>query len=123
MSDTVSLRLGGRAKRRGIIYKHRTTSPSLRVLLLTQEENSPDELTIEITRNTTIDIEWDYTEANPTLLTIKHANYGCIKMQVDEWETYKFNIEPAEGWSIIRVQKYSFSLEVTKDGRVLLIVT
>lgn len=81
-----------------------------------------DELTIEITRNTTIDIEWDYTEANPTFLTIKHADNGCVKMQVDEWETYKFYIEPAEGWSIhtVMLNEEDITSRVGADGELKL---
>jgi hypothetical protein len=59
-----------------------------------------NELTIVVTSNMTIDIDWDYAESNPILLTIKQAENGCTKMVVDKWETYKFYIEPTEGWSI-----------------------
>lgn len=59
-----------------------------------------NELTVEITGNMTIDIDWDYVEPNPVLLTIKQAENGCTKMVVDKWETYKFFIEPSEGWTL-----------------------
>ena len=81
-----------------------------------------NELTIEVSENTTIEIEWDYTEADPTLLTIKHADNGCIKMQVDEWETYKFYIEPAEGWSIhtVMLNEEDITSRVGADGELKL---
>ena len=59
-----------------------------------------NELTVEVTGNMTIDIDWDYVEPNPILLTIKQAENGCTKMVVDKWETYKFFIEPSEGWTL-----------------------
>lgn len=59
-----------------------------------------DELTVEVIGNMIIDIEWDYVESDPVLLTIKQAENGCTKMVVDEWETYKFFIEPSEGWTL-----------------------
>ena len=59
-----------------------------------------DELTVEVIGNMIIDIEWDYVEPDPVLLTIKQAENGCTKMVVDEWETYKFFIEPSEGWTL-----------------------
>lgn len=59
-----------------------------------------NELTVEVTGNMTIDIDWDYVEPNPVLLTIKQAENGCAKMVVNKWETYKFFIEPSEGWTL-----------------------
>lgn len=59
-----------------------------------------NELTVEISGNMTIDIDWDYVEPNPILLTIKQAENGCTKLVVDKWETYKFFIEPSEGWTL-----------------------
>lgn len=59
-----------------------------------------NELIVEVTGNMTIDIDWDYVEANPILLTIKQAENGCTKMVVDKWDTYKFFIEPSEGWTL-----------------------
>ena len=81
-----------------------------------------NELTIEVSENTTIEIEWDYTEADPVYLTIKHADNGCIKMQIDEWETYKFYIEPAEGWSIhtVMLNEEDITSRVGADGELKL---
>lgn len=59
-----------------------------------------NELIVEVTGNMTIDVDWDYVEANPILLTIKQAENGCTKMVVDKWDTYKFFIEPSEGWTL-----------------------
>lgn len=59
-----------------------------------------NELIVEVTGNMTIDIDWDYVEPNPILLTIKQAENGCTKMVVDKWGTYKFFIEPSEGWTL-----------------------
>lgn len=59
-----------------------------------------NELTVEVTGNMTIDIDWDYVEPNPILLTIKQAENGCTKMVVDKWESYNFFIEPSEGWTL-----------------------
>lgn len=57
-------------------------------------------LNLTISGNTTIDINWDYAEPNPTLLTIKHAENGCVKLEVSEWYSYKFHIVPSENWQI-----------------------
>ena len=59
-----------------------------------------NELTVEISGNMTIDIDWDYVEPNPILLTIKQAENGCTKLVVNKWETYKFFIEPTKGWTL-----------------------
>ena len=59
-----------------------------------------NELTVEVTGNMIIDIDWDYVEPNPILLTIKQAENGCTKMVVDKWESYNFFIEPSEGWTL-----------------------
>lgn len=63
-----------------------------------------NELIVEVTGNMTIDIDWDYVEPNPILLTIKQAENGCTKMVVNKWETYKFFIEPSEGWTLHSVE-------------------
>lgn len=57
-------------------------------------------LNLTISGNTTIDINWDYAEPNPTLLTIKHAENGCVQLEVSEWYSYKFHIVPSENWQI-----------------------
>lgn len=81
-----------------------------------------NELTIDVSGNTTIEIEWDYAEADPVYLTIKHADNGCIKMQVSEWDTYKFYIEPAEGWSIhtVMLNEEDITSRVGADGELKL---
>ena len=81
-----------------------------------------NELTIEISGNTTIGINWDshYVEPDPIYLTIKHADNGCIKMQVDEWKTYKFYIEPAEGWSIhtVMFNEEDITSNISDNGEI-----
>lgn len=81
-----------------------------------------NELTIEISGNTTIGIDWDshYVEPDPIYLTIKHADNGCIKMQVDEWDAYKFYIEPAEGWSIhtVMFNEEDITSNISDNGEI-----
>ena len=36
----------------------------------------------------------------PVMLTIKQAENGCVKLEVNSEETYTFHIVPAEGWQI-----------------------
>ncbi len=43
---------------------------------------------------------YEEPEPEPTLLTIKHADNGCVKMEVGNYTTYKFYIEPSDGWSL-----------------------
>lgn len=57
-------------------------------------------LSLTISGNTTIDIDWDYAEPDPTLLTIKQAENGCVQLEVSKWDTYKFHIVPSENWQI-----------------------
>lgn len=45
-------------------------------------------------------IKFEYVEPEPAMLTIKHADNGCIKQQVYYWMSYYFIIEAAEGWKI-----------------------
>lgn len=59
-----------------------------------------NELTFVIKGNTSIDIDWEERENDPVLLTIKQAENGCTKMEVNKWNTYKFYIEPSKGWKI-----------------------
>lgn len=59
-----------------------------------------NELIVEVTGNMTIDIDWDYVEPNPILLTIKQADNGCVKMKVNKWDSYSFVIVPSEYWKI-----------------------
>lgn len=81
-----------------------------------------NELTIEVSGNTTIGIDWDshYVEPDPIYLTIKHADNGCIKMQVDEWDAYKFYIEPAEGWSIhtVMFNEEDITSNISDNGEI-----
>ena len=59
-----------------------------------------NELTFVIMGNTSIDIDWEEREYDPILLTIKQAENGCTKMEVNKWNTYNFYIEPSKGWKI-----------------------
>lgn len=59
-----------------------------------------NELTFVIKGNTSIDIDWEERENDPVLLTIKQAENGCTKMEVNKWNKYKFYIEPSKGWKI-----------------------
>ena len=61
-----------------------------------------NKLTLTISDNTSIDVEWDYNyvEPEPVYLSIKQAEGGCMKMEVDEWSTYEFVVEPSEGWKL-----------------------
>lgn len=59
-----------------------------------------NELTFVIKGNTSIDIDWEERENAPVLLTIKQAENGCTKMEVNKWNKYKFYIEPSKGWKI-----------------------
>lgn len=59
-----------------------------------------NELVIEVTGNMIVDVDWDYMDASPILLTIKQAESGCTKLVVDEWETYIFYIESYDGWKL-----------------------
>lgn len=57
-------------------------------------------LNIEVTQNMNVDVEWEEREENPKLLTIRQAENGCTKMVVNEWDTYRFYIEPSSGWKL-----------------------
>ena len=61
-----------------------------------------NKLTLTISDNTSIDVEWDYNyvEPEPVYLSIKQAEGGCMKMEVDGWSTYEFVVEPSEGWKL-----------------------
>lgn len=70
-------------------------------------------LNIEVTQNLNIEVEWEEREENPKLLTIRQAENGCTKMVVNEWDTYRFYIEPSNGW---RLHSVSFSgLDITSS--------
>ena len=70
-------------------------------------------LNIEVTQNLNIEVEWEEREESPKLLTIRQAENGCTKMVVNEWDTYRFYIEPSNGW---RLHSVSFNgLDITSS--------
>ena len=70
-------------------------------------------LNIEVTQNLNIEVEWEEREENPKLLTIRQAENGCTKMVVNERDTYRFCIEPSNGW---RLHSVSFNgLDITSS--------
>ena len=58
-----------------------------------------NELSLEMTANLSVSIGWS-VEPDPVYLTIRQAESGSMKMEVSEWETYRFYVEPSEGWRI-----------------------
>ena len=61
-----------------------------------------NKLTLTISDNTSIVVGWshNYVEPEPVYLSIKQAEGGCMKMEVDGWSTYEFVVEPSEGWKL-----------------------
>lgn len=71
-----------------------------------------NKLSIEVTGNMTININWVYAE-DPIFLSIKQADNGNVKLKVSMWDSYKVIFEPAEEWIIHSV---SFNgTDVTND--------
>lgn len=79
-------------------------------------------LVVEIKENMTIVVEWEYVTENPVWLTIKQAEGGCVKMEVSEWDTYRFNIEPSEGWRVhtVTYNGEDMTENVEADGLLVL---
>lgn len=79
-------------------------------------------LNIEVTQNMNVDVEWEEREENPKLLTIRQAENGCIKMVVNDWETYRFYIEPSCGWKLHSVSFNGLDItsSVGTDGYISL---
>ena len=79
-------------------------------------------LNIEVTQNMNVDVEWEEREENPKLLTIRQAENGCTKMVVNEWDTYRFYIEPSSGWKLHSVSFNGLDItsSVGTDGYISL---
>ena len=59
-----------------------------------------NELIIEVTGTTTVDISWNYAKETPVFLSIKQADNGNVKLKAGKWDSYQFVFAPAEGWVI-----------------------
>lgn len=44
--------------------------------------------------------DYGYVEPEPAMLTIKHADNGCVKLRVSYYDSYNFVIQPEEGWKL-----------------------
>lgn len=79
-------------------------------------------LNIKVTQNLNVDVEWEEREENPKLLTIRQAENGCTKMVINEWDTYRFYIEPSSGWKLHSVSFNGLDItsSVGTDGYISL---
>ena len=60
-------------------------------------------------------------EPEPVTLTIKQADNGCVKLEVNETETYTFHIVPAENYQIHTVMFNGMDItSIVQDGKILL---
>ena len=81
-----------------------------------------NELSIVVDGNLSIEPYWEYVESAPTLLTIRQAENGSVKMEVSEWETYRFYVAPSEGWQIhtVTFNDEDITSRVGEDGLLML---
>ena len=79
-------------------------------------------LNIKVTQNLNVDVEWEEREENPKLLTIRQAENGSTKMVINEWDTYRFYIEPSSGWKLHSVSFNGLDItsSVGTDGYISL---
>lgn len=60
-----------------------------------------NELTVKVTENLMIDVFFDtHYDDDYSLLSIKQADNGNVKLKVGNWRRYNVTFEPAEGWKI-----------------------
>lgn len=52
----------------------------------------------------------------PIYLSIKQADHGCVKMKVSKWDSFCFDISPAEGWKIHSVSFNGQDMTDELDG-------
>ncbi len=78
-------------------------------------------LIIDVEGSMAVDVEWDEVTAKPALLTIKHAENGCLKMAVTQY-SYLFYVEPAVGWKLHTVTFNGTDImsQVGADGALVL---
>ena len=81
-----------------------------------------NELSIVVDGNLSIEPYWEYVESAPTLLTIRQAENGSVKMEVSEWETYRFYVAPSEGWQIhtVTFNDEDITSRIGEDGLLML---
>lgn len=77
-----------------------------------------NELIIEVTGNTTVDISWNYAKETPVFLSIKQADNGNVKLKVNKWNSCQFVFEPSEGWKIhsVSFNGKDVTNEITTDN-------
>lgn len=81
-----------------------------------------NELPVEVSGNMLVESEWDYVGHTSTLLTVMQAEDGCLKMAVNEWDTYQFYVEPSDGWKIhsVTFNGEDITQRVGADGLLVL---